>query len=181
ATPAPSGALNRAYAVYKPLLDKLGTGSVPKAGDIAAATVFTTHSVTRRLVAMRAALEAAPPPAATVTMLFAKTPQGNEASLDSLLGTPAQNLPGGDNAGGIAHDHIAFVVQGTFASPDYLNAGAPLSAAGGSATALGFFDETDGVPKPRGTATVPFTLVLPDVASFAEVPVVVFQHGLGGD
>lgn len=178
---APSGALGRAYPVYKPLLDKLGTGAFPKASDVAAATVFTTHSITTRLLGMRAALENAPPPAATVAMIFARSPQGTEASLDSLLGTPAQNLPGSDNAGGIAHDKIAFVVQGTFASPDYLNAAAPLSAAGGSATSLGFFDETNNVPRPRGTATVPFTLVLPDVASFANVPVVVFQHGLGGD
>jgi hypothetical protein len=181
ASSAPSGALGRAYAVYKPLLDQLGQGALPKADDVAAATVFTTHSVTKRLVHMRAALAATPPPVASVTMVFARSPRGSQQSLDELLGTPAQNLPGGDNPGGVAHDHIAFVVQGTFQSPDYLNATSMLTPVGGSGTAIGVFDETDQLPRPKGTATVPFTLVVPDVTSYANLPVVIFQHGLGGD
>lgn len=178
---APSGTVGRAYPIYQPLLSLLGTAPFPKAGDVAAATVFTTHSITSRLVAMRAALGSAPAPAARVSMIFAKSPTGNEASLDSLLGTPAMNLPGGDNPGGPAHDHIGFVVQGSFSSPDYIDASTTVTAAGGSATVLGTFDESSGAPRPRGTATVPFTLVLPDAAAFNNVPVVVFQHGLGGD
>lgn len=178
---APSGLVGRAYSVYKPLLDALGTGGLPRAGDVAAATVFTTHSVTARLLAMRAALGSATPPTAKINLVYAKAPQGAEASLDDLLGTPTQNLPGSDNAGGVAHDKIAFVVQGSFQSPDYLDASSTVTPAGGSGTSLGTFDETNLTPKPRGVATVPFTLVIPDVATFANLPVVVFQHGLGGD
>jgi hypothetical protein len=176
--------LGRAYDAYKPLLDFLDKGTVAR-GEIAGATVFTTHSITAPLVGMRAALDGAPPPAATVTMVWAKTKTAADmGSLDDLLGTPAMNLPGTDNAGGIAHDHLGYVIQGTFESPDYLN-NAQAVRGEGTPTSIDVFDlDGAGVPHPKGVAVVPFTLVLPDFqtpAEYANLPVVVFQHGLGGD
>ena len=183
---APSGALARAYALYQPLFALLDKGSISRS-DVAAATVFTTHTITASLRFMRAALEQAPAPKATVTMIFAKTVagSGDAGTLDSLLGTPAQNLPGLDNPGGIAHDHIGYVVQGTFPSPDYLDNTTALTAAGATPSSIDVIDDAGFQPKPKGTATVPFTLVLPDFdgapAKWANVPVVLFQHGIGGD
>ena len=116
-------------------------------------------------------------------MVFAKTEQlQNAGTLDELLGTPAQNLPGTDNAGGIAHDHLGYVIQGTFPSPDYLNNTTTLTGAGGTPTTIDTFDaDGAGTPQPKGTATVPFTLTLPDLdrsaANYANLPVVLFQHG----
>ena len=177
----------RAGDAYRPLTDALGKSMLGalKKEDIAAATVFTTHSITSTLAAMRALLAAAPPPKATVTMIFAKVKQAaNAGSLDELLGVPSSDLPGLDNPGGVAHSHIGYVIQGTFPSPDYLNNETKLTAAGGTPTSIDAFDTDGGKPTPKGTATVPFTLVLPDFgqpSQYQNLPVIVFQHGLGGD
>jgi hypothetical protein len=182
----PSGALGRAFTIYQPLLALLDKGQ-PGRDDVAAATVFTTHSITAPLVAMRNALGTSPMPAAKVSMIFAdQKTAADDGSLDELLGMPTSMLPGTDNDGGIWHADIGYVVQGTFTSPDYLNDVTTLSPAGGTPTAIDTFtaDGAGMTPQPKGTATVPFTLVLPKSppgGSFADLPVVIFQHGLGGD
>jgi hypothetical protein len=182
-TPA-TGALARGWTVYKPLLDLLDKGPLTRQ-DVAAATVFTTHSVTNALASMRAQLEASAPPKATITMIFAKTAgAGVDDTLDNLLGTPAQNLPGLDNVGGIAHAHIGWVIQGTFPSIDFLNGPSAPNAMGATTTIVDTFSP-DGMPAMKATSTVPFTLVIPDLgtdpAKYANVPVVIWQHGLNGD
>jgi hypothetical protein len=185
---APDGALARAYTMYQPLFTLLDQGHPVARVDVAAATVFTTHSITQPLTAMRAALDSAPAPVATVKMIFAATAQaGDDGTLDELLGTPTSMLPGLDNTGGIWHGDIGYIVQGTFSSPDYLNNVTTVTGAWGTPTAIDMFDDDsgNGMAHPKGMATVPFTLVLPIAArvsgSYANLPVVIFQHGLGGD
>ena len=171
----------RAGTIYKPLVDKLGTLGIASA-DIVAASVFTTHSVTVSLVAARAALQTETP-AASVLEIFAKT--GADGTLDSILGTPTVDRPGLDNTGGVQHTHIGFIVQGTMPSPNYLDAEATVTGAGGTPSHVAriAFDSA-GAPMRRGTATVPFTLVIPDLgadaAAYANLKVAIFQHGLGG-
>ncbi len=174
--------VTRAGTIYKPLVDKLATLNLA-ATDIVAATVFTTHTVTASLVAARAALQTETPIAA-VLKVFAKT--GADGTLDELLGTPPTKRPGLDNAGGIQHDHIGFIVQGTMPSPNYLDADTTVTPAGGTpshAARIAF--DAAGVPMRRGTATVPFTLVVPDLgvdpAAYANLKVAIFQHGLGSE
>jgi hypothetical protein len=184
----PSGTLARAYTIYQPLLALLDQGKPASRSDVAAATVFTTHSITQPLTSMRAALGQAAPPAATVKMIFAATVQtGDDGSLDELLGTPTSMLPGLDNPGGIWHGDIGYIVQGTFTTPDYLNNTTTVTPAWGTPTTIDFFDDDSGrgAAHPKGTAVVPFTLVIPLAArvngSYANLPVVIFQHGLGGN
>jgi hypothetical protein len=182
---APAGTLARAWTVYQPLRQLVDAGVVPRSG-IAAATVFTTHSITSTLLAMRQVAAASPAPKATVQMVFAKAPQGaNAGSLDDALGPP-QSMTGLEwdytnmvPVGGAAHGHIGFVVQGTFATPTFLDAPAPNNTLGVTPSTIGVFDDEAGHPTAKGMANVPFTLVLPDLPSYAGVPLIIFQHGLG--
>jgi hypothetical protein len=184
---APSGTLGRAFAIYQPLLALLDQGVLPRS-QVAAATVFTTHSITSVLTAMRQACAAAPPPKAAVQLVFAKVAQGTNAGrLDDLLGPPKSQL-GLDwdytnmvPVGGAAHDRIGYVIQGTFSTPDFLDTPGAPNSLGVTPSTVDLFDhEADG-PTVKGSAIVPFTLVLPDLAhpaDYAGLPVVVFQHGL---
>jgi hypothetical protein len=181
---AATGTLAQAWNIYKPLLDLLDKGPITR-NDVAAATVFTTHSVTAPLVSMRAALDAAGPPKATITMIFAKTTgAGVDDTLDNLLGMPAVNQGGYDNPGGIAHDHIGWVVQGRIPSIDFLNAQSPLNSLGVTTTSVDTFTN-DAMPQMKATSTIPFTLVIPDLGTdpskYVNLPVVIWQHGLNGD
>lgn len=174
-------ALARAWDVLAPLRARPACLGDP--ASVIAASVFTTQPVTGFLADARALLHGLPAPAARPGYVFAATPRpGDAGSLDDLLGKPAQNRPGLDNAGGIAHDGIAFVVQGTFESPDFLSASTPTgSGVRASATLAGHLHvDAAGKAAPLGTATIPFTLVLPaGTRSLADLPCVVYQHGLG--
>src|SRR5690606_16202983 len=76
------------------------------------------------------------------------------------------------NPGGPAHGAIGFVVIGHFDSPNYL-AETP--------STQGFFERDGGGPIAKGTAPIPFVLAVPANAdSLADLPVVVFQHGING-
>jgi hypothetical protein len=181
---APSGSLLHAWNIYKPLLDLLDSGPIRRQ-DVAAATVFTTHSVTTALASMRASLAAAAPPKAMIALMFAKTMVSGVGTLDNLLGTPTSKLPGNDNAGGISHDHLGWVVQGSFQTPDYLNDASAPNAMGVTPTSVDVFANDGPSPTVKATATIPFTLVIPDLgaapSAYANLPVVIFQHGLNGD
>jgi hypothetical protein len=125
------------------------------------------------------------PPAANVSLLFADVKGSADGTLDELLGTPTSMLPGLENPGGIWHADIGFVVQGHLTTPDYLNNTTALTGAGATPTSIDVFDEDVVEPHAKGTATVPFTLVLPSTAHlpstdpYKNLPVIVFQHGLG--
>jgi dienelactone hydrolase len=128
-----------------------------------AATAFTTRTVSSWVTTAIADL-ATMPPIATPTRSF--EPGGD---MDNLFGGPVTTTrPGRPPSGGVLHDHVARVVEGTFPSPDYLSAvpGQP-----------GLFDD---VPAPKSVGAVPFMLVLPKDTA-APPPVAIFQHGIDGD
>jgi hypothetical protein len=171
----------RAAAIYAPLLARLDA-SGPARDAIAAATVFTTHSITPALRAARAHVRAGAPGAIEVQHVWAATPTADDdGSLDALLGAPAQQRVGLDNPGGIAHAHVAFIVQGTFTTPDYLEDTTERTPLGGTPSRLGVFGDTDGTATPRGTAHVPFSLAIPVGVAPAGMPITLFQYGLDGD
>lgn len=162
--------LAAAVAAYAPLRAWLDSAEdAPAVDDIAGATVFTTCDYAADLEAVAAQLDARPAPAFTLTRLYRAG-----AELDGFLGTPGDNaFPGLDNPGGIAHASIGFVAIGTFPSPNYQS-----DTPGG----LGRWElGEDGEPVAKGEDPVPVILVLPaGVESYADLPVVVFTHGLGG-
>jgi hypothetical protein len=157
---APSAAAVRAYA-------PLAASSIDPA-TIAGAAVFTTCDYDADFTAIAAALDAADRPVFTATQVWRAG-----AALDDLLGTPADNtFPGVDNPGGIAHADIAFVVAGTYLSPNYQSA---------TPGHLGVWErDADGAPVAKGMDEVPVLLVIPaGITDHSALPVVLFQHGLG--
>lgn len=180
---APAVPLDRAYALYQPFFKLLDQGKLAgiSRDNIAVATVFTTHSITASLVSMRKALSATAAPVATSRMVFASTVQaGDSGSLDTLLGTPSRDQPGFDNPGGVSHGNLAFVIQGTYKSSDYLNDAQPVNALGATPSAVSVFVGEPNAPTPKSELVVPFTLALPK-GNLTNLPVVIFQHGIGAD
>jgi hypothetical protein len=176
---APAARLQKAHDLYAPLRART-LGSFSR-DQIASATVFTTHSTTPDYLAARGALAAAAAPVATVKYVFARTKTAaDDGTLDDLLGTATMEQPGNDNAGGVAHGNIDYIVQGTYDTVDYLG-GATLNSLGVHTTAIGIV-ERDGASKPKikGTVTVPFSLVIPSGADLTKLKFAVVQHGLGG-
>lgn len=148
----------RAAAALEPHLD----------GDEIAATAFTTCDAGAELDTIAAQLDALGPGAARLDRLY------SAAELDTLLGTPDDNsAPGIDNPGGPAHDAISAVAIGQFDAPSFI-AETP--------STQGYF-EPDGAGGfvIKGTAPLTFILALPDLsAGAADLPVVIYQHGLNG-
>ena len=185
--------------LYADALEKVGE-LVPPLADrskIAGLTVFTTESASGELVAMRETTAALPPPAlhwdaATVApmhaALFATTPlAGYTATLDDWLGAPAK-LPDGsddparDQPGGAAHHALAAIGTAVFDAPNFLR-----TRPGGYADPEHATVARDALGKPqldptRPTAKVWITVALPlSKMPPAGFPVVLLQHGLGGD
>jgi hypothetical protein len=185
--------LGRAWDSVKPALDAFaavcsaGSPSCSGTPQVVAATTFTTQTITADLEAIRAAVAAAPAPKITVGYVFAASKMsGDDDSLDGLLGTPMAQRPGIDNVGGLAHDGEGWVIQGTFDASDWIAATSPSkSGTVGTGSLVGALAHgSDGKLMTQGIASVPFTLVLPanpPNGSWANVPAVVFTHGLGGD
>ena len=123
--------------------------------NVAAATQFTTHSVTGTMASLRGQLQTMPAPRADVSTQFTyKT----TAQLDDFFGTA------------IPHDQIGFVVQGTLHTPYWLS---------DSPMQLGIFNG-----QIRAMVDVPYSLALPRnggiTATFQAVRAIVFVHGLNG-
>lgn len=129
-----------------------------------AATAFTTQTL--RGWAQKAQVDLTAMPArASFTRLFS-----TKAELDLLFGGVATTLrPGRPPTGGVLHNNIAAVVEGTYDSPHYLTA-AP--------DALGLFDDNMTI---KATEKIPFILALPVRGSYANTPLVIFQHGINAD
>jgi hypothetical protein len=128
-----------------------------------AATAFTTQTVSA-WAAKALADVATMPLLATPTRTFAPGPE-----LDDLFGGPVTTArPGLPPSGGVLHDHIGLVVEGTFASPNYLSA---------TPGRMGMFDDSMTV---KSVDAVPFMLILPRGLP-AGPPVAIFQHGIDGD
>jgi dienelactone hydrolase len=175
-----------AELLYGETLDTLlGLGVVSDPTFVTGLAVFTTGDATADLVAVArdvADVAAYPDPAldtdpASIAPFnpFLVGASGTTPTLDDWLGTPDDDAngldwPGGDNAGGRAHDAIGAVVTGAFASRLFLGAG-------------GHFvpDDGSGPPEAQGTWLAPVTFVLPAAAPPpAGWPVVIYGHGLGG-
>ena len=144
---------------YRLLAAKLGaTGATPEA-----ATAFTTQTVSAWATKALADV-AAMPLVATPTRTFAPGPD-----LDALFGgLVTTTRPGLPFSGGVLHDHVGLVVEGTFASPNYLSA---------TPGQMGMFD--DGMTV-KSVDAVPFMLILPK-GEPSGAPVAIFQHGIDGD
>lgn len=128
-----------------------------------AATAFTTQTLTTWVHKVLGDLDAMP--RATFTRLFS-----TKAELDLIFGGVATTLrPGRPPSGGVRHDAVAAVVEGTYDSPHYLSA---------TPDALGLFDDAMTV---KATEKIPFLLVLPIRGSYANTPLLIFQHGINDD
>jgi hypothetical protein len=171
-----------AERLYGDALDRLvETDAVRRAGDVAALAVFTTSRRAFDLPRLRDVLHEQPAPALLLdpgnaapytTAIFgvATTP-----SLGDWLGTPdvdenGLEWPGGDNAGGIAHDQIGAVASGAFVAPSFLDRGARRFLR----------DPVSGeyrLAEPE--AKIPVTLVVPrQPPPPGGYPVVIHGHGL---
>ncbi len=168
--------------LYGDAIDRLvDSGAVKRAGDIASLAVFTTSAHAFELPALRQELQEQPEPRLILDPTEAAPYNvalfgvGIEPSLDDWLGTPDKDehgfeWPGGDNAGGLAHDQIAAVVSGAFVAPSYLHRGTRRFNRDPESGAIALFD---------AGATIPVTLVIPKRPSPPEgYPVVIHGHGL---
>ncbi len=154
-----------AQASLQPLLSQLGAD----AAHVVSATVYQTESVTRVAEKMRDVVDATPP-AVTVTQIVG--PDATE--LEVIFGVQAADAaPGGlANDGGRAQPHskVKVVIHGMIGLPSFLS---------DTANTDGFptFDNA-GTPVIKGTAQVKYTLILPDTTSWADIPVVIYDHGI---
>jgi hypothetical protein len=187
--------LAAAWQVMSPLFEGLEAKRLPGGpakGDVISATVFTTQSITKLLGAAHDVVGAQEIQPAQVAYVFADPPQaGDDGSLDDFLTHPDTTLPGcvyqctsADE--GIFHDHLAFVVHGAFVAPDFLAATVPSTDPKKPNTTKQGTIQVDAnrAPVPLGRTLIPFTLALPKLSpggAYANLPVVIFQHGLGGD
>jgi hypothetical protein len=153
-------------AYRKELLDALD-GLGIEVDTVAAASIFTTQSVTAVLEKIRAQIKAATPPAVAIHGTFPRATitgiswrrQTGTAPTFATSAVPIFLLDP------VAVGAIAF---GQFQSPDYEN-GAKFIPPVGTRT---------GVPAVQSTSTLQFTLILPAVAAPpGGYPVVLFGHG----
>ncbi|HZS40241.1 MAG TPA: hypothetical protein VFF06_25595 [Polyangia bacterium] len=129
-----------------------------------AATAFTTRTLTAQTAKVLADLAAAPP-RAHVTRTFSTA----QDLLDLFGGPVTTTRPGRPKSGGVVHDAVAFVVEGTLDVPHYLSP---------TPGTLGLFDAAQSV---KATDHVPFLIALPKRPSYASTPVIIFQHGINND
>lgn len=156
-----------ARAAYAPVLGSLAQSGVPR-DRVAALAVFHVQTVRADLAAARE-LVRADQNAPRVPVL---TRALHGADLDALLGKPAAGAVGLDH--GAPHDHVGWMVQGSFASPNLLS---PHGAVHGA-----FMRSASGDLRVRRMDDVYFTLWIPVGAlPGAPLPVVVVQHGLEGE
>jgi dienelactone hydrolase len=166
ATAEPSDpVLARAWREYRSVLAGLAADGVDTAAVVGLAT-FHVQTASDDLADARAQIRGRPTPSVTVERVV------SGPALDELLGTPSEDLPGTDVPGGARHSHVGWVVDGTFEAPGFASAQPFVHGSWARRDATSFEE--------RRTDTVWFTLVLPQ-GDLANVPVVVFQHGLGND
>lgn len=178
-----NAALEKTRMTLQPLVAALPSQGLDVT-QIASATVFTTQDPTEQLYALRTQLGMATPPTATILQRVDgsnKPSLYTAAELDAYMGTPAMDLPGRDNASttmgqtAIIHSHIAYVINGSFPSPYFLNT---------DLTRAGLIETDAGGFKVKGMSAVQFSLALPKCpgmsgCSYDTLRVAVFVHGLG--
>jgi hypothetical protein len=164
-TPA-DAAVAAAQDSLRPLVEALPPATRDR---LVAATVFRTATFpaqTRRMRDVVAAL----PPVVDVLDVIGDAP----GELEAVLGVQdADAIPGtcADNTRPQPHSHVARLVHGTIGLTSFLSE--LVNVAG--------FPEYDvnGTPIVKGTHVVRFTLMLPAVASWEDLPVLLYVHGLG--
>lgn len=156
---APADALlAEVYERYAPVLRAAGDS----ASSVVTMAVFRVQSAPDDLVQAREQVRAA-----AADVAIGEVYSG--AALDGLLGMPESNLPGRDVEGGVAHDAIGWLIQGSIAVPNYMS---ELENVHGR-----FERDESGSLVVKRMDRAPFTLTVP--ASFDEsLPVVIFQHGV---
>lgn len=159
----------RAYRAHSSALAALVNVGLHK-DEIAALAVFTVQDVNIGLSAVFRGAEAFGVSAPTVTQALS----GPE--LDAMLGVPTSVGVGIDAEGGVQHENVGWLIQGTVNVPNYL---------AGVATNVGRFEiGGDNLYTTRRVEVTPFTLSLPIIPSAADsvtLPLVIFLHGLGRD
>ncbi|MGD8862658.1 MAG: hypothetical protein PVI30_21790 [Myxococcales bacterium] len=162
-------ALERAAReLYAPVLENLSREGTPRS-DVVSLAVFRVQTVGAELEDARAMVLAAPPPAVRIDEVLT----GGE--LDAVLGVPPQlGSVGLDAPGGVPHDQIGAMAHGSVSAPDLLIDGDEPH---------GHFERSStGELVRKGDVRVYFTLWLPrSLEAGSVLPVVVVQHGLGGD
>lgn len=150
-----------AWNEYSPVLASAGV----MRSQVAGMALFHVQTVSRDLEDARTILRASHP---DLTILRV----ASGADLDALLGTPAMDVPGTDVMGGVQHTHIGTLIDGTFASPNFVSDQPFVHGP--------WTRDASGTLQVRRMDTVWFTVALPP-GDVSNVPVVVYQHGLGDD
>ncbi len=153
-----------AYEHYTPILSTLASNGLPRE-QVAALAVFTVQTVAPDMADAREIIWSGEPEVVQLDDSFSAG-----EPLDSLLGIPSTDEPGLDVLGGVAHRRIGWLVHGRFDSPWFMS-----NAAGVHGR---FKRDAAGDLITTRSEAVPFTITLP-AGTVENVPVVVFQHGLG--
>jgi dienelactone hydrolase len=156
-----------AWSEYAPVLDTLESMGLPRTRVVGLA-VFHVQTVTDDLQDARAIVRAIAAPVATVREAIVGT-----AALDARLGVPEMPLAGSDVPGGVLHTHVRAMVHGTIPSPSFASPGPGRHGR--------FERDTAGALVVKRTEDVPYTLFIPEVSDLSALPLLVFQHGLGGN
>lgn len=171
----PTPEADRARATVGPALDALEAAGVTRSSIVSVA-VFTTRNTSGHISDIAALVDAAPAPVTTVDRVF----RASDGTLDALMGTPAMDLPGRDNAAamgtegefGIVHDAIEMVILGSFEAPRIVE---------GTGTDIGFVRRgADGALEAGPQEAVPFALVIPVGADVTELPIAYAHTGNPG-
>jgi hypothetical protein len=160
----------RVAAHLAPALDELEAAGVRR-GDVVAVASFTTEDPTALLRSTRDAVHAGAAPIAVVDHVWPR------ASLDDLLGVPAElragaDVPAAEGTEGtraIVHETTALVIAGRFGAPRVV------TGEGGELGEVRF--DASGAVEAGPTEDVPFLLIIPEGADLAHLPVVIAHHG----
>ena len=151
-----------AWTQYAPVL---ASSSVARA-NVAGLALFHVQTVAHELEQGRMQIRSGPPPALTILRVASGT------ALDTLLGRPTMDIPGTDVMGGVQHSHIGTLIDATFPSPNFTS---PMPFGHGP-----FRHDAAGALTVQRMDTVWMSVALPP-GDVSHVPVVVYQHGFGGD
>lgn len=156
-----------AWNEYAPVLATLESTGLPRA-RIAGLAVFHVQTITDDLSDARAVVSATVSPLAVVSDAVVGLP-----ALDARLGVPSEPVAGLDVPGGVLHSHVRAMLSGTIPSPSFSS---PSAGHHGR-----FLRDASGALVVKRTEDVPFTLFVPEATDLSALPLIVFQHGLGGN
>jgi hypothetical protein len=168
-----SGAAEQAAAAsLQPLLDVL---PADVRASLASATVFRTHDPARDTLRMRDVLvqSAQTPALRSIDSIYGPGETGGRGLQAQFGAQAADAVPGQLNNGprGQPHGRVALVIQATLDMPSFLSADPGVD---------GFpHVGDDGTPEVRGRHPLKITLTLPRIASWSNLPVIVYGHGVG--